>query len=95
MAGRLIFYRKNVGAEGEIVEMKIWEVPRSRRTPEGLRYSLVYVREGKRLIGYDNGEGKGHHKHTGNVETLYSFESVDRLIGDFLADVERIRRGDA
>lgn len=90
---RLIFYRKNVGANGDIVEMKIWGVPRSRRTPEGIKYSLVYVQEGKRIIGYDNAEGKGHHKHLGNVEALYSFEDVDRLIGDFLADIEKLRRG--
>jgi hypothetical protein len=93
MPTQLIFYRKNVGEEGDIVEMKIWEVPRSRKTPEGLKYSLVYIREGKRLIGYDNAEGKGHHKHMGNAEGSYSFESVDRLIGDFLTDVEKIRKG--
>ena len=93
MPSRLIFYRKNVGAEGDIVEMKIWEVPGSRRTPEGIKYSLAYVRGGKRLIGHDNAEGKGHHKHVGNVETLYSFENVDRLIEDFLADVGELRRG--
>jgi hypothetical protein len=93
MPSRLIFYRKNVGAEGDIVEMKIWEVLRSRKTPEGLKYSLVYVRGGKRLIGYDNAEGKGHHRHMGNAEGSYPFESVDRLIGHFLADVEKIRRG--
>ena len=80
-----------MGAKGEIVEMKIWQVPRSRRTPEGLKYSLAYVREGKRLVGYDNAEGKGHHRHMGNAETLYSFNGVDRLIGDFLADVEKLR----
>jgi hypothetical protein len=93
MPGRLIFYRKNIEAGGDIVEMKVWEVPRSRRTPEGIKYSLVYIREGKRLIGYDNAEGKGHHRHIGNVETVYPFEHVDRLVGDFLADVEKIRKG--
>ena len=59
MPTQLIFYRKNIGADGDIVEMNIWEVPRSRKTPEGLKYSLVYIRGGKRLIGYDNAEGKG------------------------------------
>jgi len=93
MAVRLLFYRKNVEAGGDVVEMKIWEVPRSRKTPEGLKYSLVYIRRGKRLVGYDNAEGKGHHKHMGNLEAPYSFEGVDRLIGDFLADVEKIRKG--
>jgi hypothetical protein len=93
MPSQLIFYRKNIEAGGDIVEMKIWEVPQSRKTPEGIKYSLVYIREGKRLVGYDNAEGKGHHKHIGNRETLYPFEEVDRLVEDFLADVEKIRKG--
>ena len=57
-------------ADGDIVEMKIGEVPRARKTPEGLKYSLVYGRRGKRLIGYDNAEGKGNHRPMGDVEAL-------------------------
>ncbi len=47
----------------EIVEIKIWKVPRSEEYPEGFKYSLVYVRKGKRVLGYDNYQGHGHHKH--------------------------------
>lgn len=73
--------------------MKVWEVPRSHRAPEGIKFSLVYIREGKRLIGYDRAEGKGHHRHIGDVETVYPFAHVDRLVGDFLVDVEKTRKG--
>ena len=59
-----------MGDDGDVVEMKIWEVPRARKTPEGLKYSLVYGRGGKRLIGYDNAEGKGNHRPMGDVEAL-------------------------
>ncbi len=65
MSVELLFYRKNVEPNGDIVEMKIWQVPRSKDKPHGLKYSLVYIRDGKRIIGYDNAEGKGDHRHYG------------------------------
>lgn len=48
-----------------------------------------YGRDGVRIVGYDNERGKGDHKHLGAVETRYRFESVEKLVTDFLADVER------
>ncbi|MEO0249806.1 MAG: DUF6516 family protein [candidate division WOR-3 bacterium] len=91
MAGKLLFYRKNIEAGGDIVEMKIWEVPRSSKDALGLKYSLVYIRGGKRLIGYDNAEGKGHHRHVGRQEHPYAFRDVEVLIQDFLEDVKKVR----
>jgi len=43
--------------------MKIWQVPVSEDKPHGYKYSLVYIVGGERLIGYDNAEGKGDHRH--------------------------------
>ena len=91
MKARLIFYRKNIEPNGDIVEMRIWEVPSSKRGPSGLKYSLVYVKEGKRIIGYDNAEGKGHHRHFKGREFVYDFRGVDNLIQDFYEDVEKFR----
>ena len=52
--------------------------------PEGLKYSLVYIdRDGRRLLGYDNAEGKGHHRHEGDVEEAVRFESMERHIKRF------------
>ena len=31
--------------------------------PFGIKYSVVYIKDGKRVLGYDNAEGKGDHKH--------------------------------
>lgn len=92
MSGTLLFYRKNIEPEGNIVEMKIWQVPHSKDRPHGLKYSLVYIREGKRIIGYDNAEGKGDHKHYRNKEYPYHFKDMDTLIEDFYNDVEKARR---
>ena len=95
MKARLIFYRKNIEPNGDIVEMRIWKVPHSKRAPSGVKYSLVYIREGKRIIGYDNAEGKGHHRHYKGREFVYDFQDVDNLIKDFYGDVERIKRGES
>ena len=94
MRARLIFYRKNIERNGDIVEMRIWKIPISKRLPSGLKYSLVYIREGQRIIGYDNAEGKGHHRHYRRKEFAYDFRDVDNLIKDFYEDVEKVRRGE-
>jgi hypothetical protein len=94
MKATLIFYRKNIEPNGDIVEMRIWKIPISKRLPSGLKYSLVYIREGQRIIGYDNAEGKGHHRHYRRKEFAYDFRDVDNLIKDFYEDVEKVRRGE-
>lgn len=90
MKARRIFYDKTILADGSIVEMTIWQLPKTTsERPHGLKYSLFYGREGQRIVGYDNERGKGDHKHIGEVETRYRFETVEKLVADFLADVER------
>lgn len=87
-----IFRDKAVLSDGGIVEMVIWRVPEPvPPTTHGLKYRLFYGKDGQRIVGYDNERGKGDHKHVDDVETSYRFESVEMLIADFLADVERAR----
>lgn len=93
MDGELLFHRKNIEPNGDIVEMKIWKVPHSKDKPHGLKYSLVYIKDGKRIIGYDNAESKGDHKHFRGKESLYNFVDVDILIKDFYESVETLKRG--
>ena len=71
--------------------MKIWRVPVSSHVPHGLKYSLVYIVNGERVIGYDNAERRGDHRHDGDREEPYRFTSLDRLVSDFLKDVARWR----
>ena len=52
------------------------------------KYRLVFVREGKRILGYDNERGKGDHKRLREQESVYAFANIETLISDFLADVE-------
>ena len=90
MKATRIFYDKAVLPDDAIVEMTIWQLPKpsSERT-HGLKYSLFYGRDGVRIVGSDNERGKGDHKHLGEMETRYRFVSVEKLVAEFLADVER------
>jgi hypothetical protein len=54
----------------------------------------VYIIDGQRIIGLDNERGKGDHWHLEGVERPYRFVDVDRLIDDFIAEVERWRSAD-
>jgi uncharacterized protein YwbE len=65
----LEFYAKREYASGEIVEMTVWRLSAtSSERPHGLKYSLCYGRDGKRIVGYDNERGKGDHRHIRETE---------------------------
>ncbi|WP_199534722.1 toxin-antitoxin system TumE family protein [Rhodoferax lacus] len=92
MKATRIFYDKAVLPDGAIVEMTIWQLPNtSPERTHGLKYSLFYGRDGRRIVGYDNERGKGDHKHVHGIEFRYKFLSVEQLVADFLADVERMK----
>ena len=88
----LLFHQRIVYDDGAIIEMKLWHIP-SPLPPaaHNLKYSLFYGRPGVREIGYDNERGKGDHRHFRDVETAYKFDTVTRLIADFLSDVRSLR----
>jgi hypothetical protein len=79
--------------DGSIVQIKIWRLPAtSRERPHGLKYSLFYGRPGERVVGYDNETGKGDHRHHRDVEEAYEFQSLEKLLADFWADVRKESR---
>lgn len=91
----LIFFLKQHLGGDEIAELKIWELEKPVRGSKHLfKYSLCYGRNGKRIVGYDNEPGKGDHRHYGEREEIYRFTTPEQLIDDFLADVNKIRRGE-
>lgn len=75
----------------EIVEAKVWQVPKSGDKPHGVKFSIVYIKNGKRLIGYDNAEDRGYHRHLTDREEAYRFVDIWRLLDDFKQDVQDIR----
>ena len=48
-----------------------------------LNTPVTFIRDGKRVIGYDNAERKGDHKHYFGNEHQYRFKGIDELIEDF------------
>ncbi len=88
MRAKLIYRYKHVLASGAIVEMVIWKLPApDADRPHGYKYRLVYVRDGHRVIGYDNERGKGDHRHYRDEEQPYTFTTVIQLLKDFRVDV--------
>lgn len=84
--------RTRTAVYGGVVEMVVWRVP----TPvppshHAFKYRLVFVRDGKRMVGYDNERGKGDHKHLHRRELRYRFVDIDTLMRDFLEDVEAMK----
>lgn len=89
----LIFAHRHIDGDF-LIEMTIHRVPKDADYPEGVKYSLVAIdREtGKRLLGFDNHERRGHHMHVGRKERAYAFVDEWRLIEDFMKAYERLRR---
>ena len=80
--------------DGAVVEMVVWDLPRKTEgRPHALKYRLYCGRDGRCLVRYDNETGKGDHVHYGEVERPYRFRTWEKLMEDFLADVERLTGG--
>jgi hypothetical protein len=89
---RQLFHQRIDFDYGSIVEMVIWRTPSPVPPSEhNLKYSLFYGRPGVREVGYDNGRGKGDHRHFHAAETPYAFSTVEQLIEDFWSDVRKLR----
>jgi hypothetical protein len=64
MKARLIFHEKRLvwspsrDAAG-VVELKVWDLPRSERYPGGRKFSLYLVFQGQVVVGIDNHQPKG------------------------------------
>lgn len=94
MATRLIYHTKQYNADGSVREIKIWQVPKTKDKPYGLKYSFAYIVGGERLVGYDNYERKGDHRHYKRKESPYQFKNLRQLWRDFKKDIKRFKEGE-
>ncbi len=93
MKATLVIRRRVVFEDRDFTDLVVWRVPEPvPPTTHGFKYRLVYIVEGRRMVGFDNERGKGDHRHDGPVETPYRFRDVDALLSDFVAAVETWRR---
>lgn len=95
MKAALITRFRDIAADGSGIEMVVWKV--SEPVPpstHGYKYRLVYLKNRVRVVGFDNERGKGDHKHLGDVELPYRFVDVEKLIEDFIAEVDKWKSAD-
>ena len=75
--------------DGSGVEIVVWLLPEAvPPSTHSYKYRLYFGRDGVCRIRYDNERGKGDHKHLGEIEEDYTFESLEKLLADFRSDVE-------
>lgn len=92
MKATLLTRFRSVDEHGGVIEMVIWHVPEPvPPTTHGFKYRLVYLRNERRIVGFDNERGKGDHMHLGSQELPYSFSDLDTLIEDFIAEIEYLK----
>ncbi len=84
----LILEHSIIDEYGNRVSQVIWKVPKSDDKPHGYKYSLAYIVNDERVIGYDNAEGKGDHRHyAGKKVQPYEFKGIRLLTIDFMNDI--------
>jgi hypothetical protein len=88
----LALRERRTDEQGNLRELVIWKVEPNPRQPNGVRYRLALILRGERApaVLYDNHHPKGHHRHLHGIEEPYEFVDLERLITDFMADVERV-----
>ena len=84
MPSKLIIKRIIVLSRIEKIDINVWQVPRTKDKPEGIKYSINYrilkKDEWVSKIRVDNSEGKGHHIHIDKKEEEFDFISIEETI---------------
>lgn len=85
----LLAKEKEIGDDGTIIEVVIWQLPEPLPPCAHLfKYRLFYGLPDQEHVRYDNERGKGDHRHVGGEELLYGFLSVEQLLDDFERDIQ-------
>jgi Family of unknown function (DUF6516) len=77
-----------------VIREEVWQDSRGRVA----KYNLAFINhfmcsvDHGRVLGYDNRHGN-HHIHFMGEETDFSFESYEKLLRRFLAEVKKLRKG--
>ena len=80
-------------SETAFAELVIWKFSKPvSGSDHDYKYRLAYVVDGTCVVRYDNESGKGDHRHYGDSETVYVFETPEKLRSDFRRDIERWNR---
>ena len=92
MHAQLIAKAKEVRDDGAIVEIVVWRLAEPiHPCTHPFKYRLYFGSNNVCRVRYDNERGKGDHRHVGETEESYRFESLAQLLADFQHDVETWR----
>jgi hypothetical protein len=90
MKAKLLVDRRIAISETAFAEMVLWKVPTPvRASNHAFKYRLALIVDGRCVLRFDNEAGKGDHMHIGGVERSYGFVDPDRLVADFMTQVNR------
>lgn len=81
------------------IVITVWSVKKDERFPEGFKYSFVFIFENRRMLAYDNHEGKGHHRHYKNQPEaknphfyeIKAFKGLQKLKRIFMEETRQLR----
>lgn len=84
MKATLVYWHKARIHDHYVLAMEIFNVDRSSRYPDGVKYGLIFTdtRTGKHVL-MDNHHPKGPHIHLNDQELSYRYVDDDKLISDF------------
>lgn len=93
MAPALLLLRDRTPySDGALAEVVIWEVPEPvPPCTHTIKYRLVYIVAGVRVLGMDNERGKGDHMHRHGTEMAYDWRGVEALLDDWDAMIAQER----
>ncbi len=90
MKAERIERKRHVTEKGNLIITGIWKIPRSKYYPEGIKYSFQFISNNKRILGYDNYNNEGHHKHMYHKKEKFDFTNMKYLKERFTKEVERL-----
>ena len=84
MKAHLRYYVKNRIDDRYVVELSIFDVGKSLKYPDGIKYGLMCkdLKTGDYVL-LDNHHPKGPHVHINDQEFSYEYSGDDQLIKDF------------
>ena len=84
MKAHLRYFAKNKVHDRYVVEVSIYEVGKSVKYPDGIKYGLICkdTMTGAFVL-FDNHHPKGPHTHINDREFAYEYRGDEKLIADF------------
>ncbi|CAI1000277.1 MULTISPECIES: toxin-antitoxin system TumE family protein [Serratia] len=93
MPATLVMKRRIWLDTNSLLSLVVWDVtPSIRGSNHKYKYRLAYVVKDECLLRYDNEAGKGDHKHLGIAEIPIEFIDINKLVDDFVTEVNQLRR---